>query len=444
MKIIHFVGLLFIGIAAACQPQAAPLTAPTVQPFPTITPGQMLRGVLPTPQGIALDGSGLANPATAVALANRPTPTADFRTCPAISGVELADAPPPNAREINIELLSYLSDGGDPNQLSSALEAWGVLEGAEGQAGQVRADIDLTGEGAPEVLISYRAPEDGGVLLILGCADGRYTPRYQAVLGSVGAPQIVLLGDMNRDNQPDILFTGQRCEGAGDAQSCTYQTQLVTWQPAIGLFEGLTEAPVSSVNPPTAVDMDADQVTEILVRLDNPGTRETGPLRTGVNIYDWNGIVYVLSIVQLDPPAFRVQIVHEADRAFARREMRPAAQAYELVLNDTALRFWFDDEAVWLQSYALFRLMLAYAYTEDERLLETYQRIRDTFPDRLTAPVYVEMSVAFWDGLQVTNNLNSACLEALDVVALRPDAVDLLNRYGSRAPVYTAEALCPF
>jgi hypothetical protein len=54
------------------------------------------------------------------------------------------------------------------------------------------------------------------------------------------------------------------------------------------------------------------------------------------------------------------------------------------------------------------------------------------------------MSIAFWDALQVTNNLHSACLEVQDIIRARPEALSLLNRYGSRSPTYTADELCPF
>jgi hypothetical protein len=32
----------------------------------------------------------------------------------------------------------------------------------------------------------------------------------------------------------------------------------------------------------------------------------------------------------------------------------------------------------------------------------------------------------------------------LDIIAARPEAVTLLNRYGSTSPVYEAQDLCPF
>jgi hypothetical protein len=54
------------------------------------------------------------------------------------------------------------------------------------------------------------------------------------------------------------------------------------------------------------------------------------------------------------------------------------------------------------------------------------------------------MALDFWNALQVTNNLHSACLRAQEVVTARPDALELLNRYGSRSPSYAATDLCPF
>jgi hypothetical protein len=44
----------------------------------------------------------------------------------------------------------------------------------------------------------------------------------------------------------------------------------------------------------------------------------------------------------------------------------------------------------------------------------------------------------------VTNNLRSACVEVQAIISTRPEAVGLLNRYGSESPVYEAGDVCPF
>jgi hypothetical protein len=54
------------------------------------------------------------------------------------------------------------------------------------------------------------------------------------------------------------------------------------------------------------------------------------------------------------------------------------------------------------------------------------------------------MALDFWNAYQITNDLHAACLRAQETVTARPDALELLNRYGSRSPTYTAADLCPF
>lgn len=430
--------LLVTLILAACQPTAPLSTAPTAIPFPTMTPGRIVRGILPTVVALPLDGAGLANPATAVALANQPTPTPNYAACPAPAAPALASRPA-TGREMSADMARFLAEGGTAAALDQGLRTeWDVL----GETGVVRGEADFTGEGVAEVLVSYAAPDEGGTLLIFGCLNGLYLPLYQAITGGP-APQIVQLGDMNYDSRPEILFASYECS-AENPEDCAYRSQLLNWQPDDGRFVSLLNTPINGAQPPTISDVDNDNVLEVVMREDNPGTAATGPLRTGVNIYDWNGINYVLSIVQLDPPRFQIQIVHEADRAFARQETDQAITLYTLALDNPDLRFWTNDEPTTLKAYIYYRLLLAYAYTEDDKLLSTYQAAIAAFPDILNAPVYVEMINTFWNGWQVTNNLNSACREVRAIIAARPEAVSLLNRYGSRSPVYSAQDLCPF
>ncbi len=422
-------------LLAACQPNGEVALPPTAIPFPTVTPGRLVRGVLPTVVGLALDGSVLANPATAVALANRPTATPDYDICPTRGAPELGDLPPNGSAAA---ITRFLSAGGTVEALDAALrDDWGVL----GDSGVVRGDLDFNGGGEAEVVIAYNSPSDGGTMLILGCVSGVYAPLYESVGGSI--PQIVGAGDMNYDGRPELLFSSRVCSGE-NSDDCAYRSQLLSWSAEAGQFVSLLGSIVNSAQSPMTNDVDNDQVAEIVVRLTDDGSATTGPLRTGVHIYDWNGTNYVLSIIQLDPPQFKIQVVHEADRAFNRLDTDQAISLYTQSRSNNSLRFWLNDEPTVLDSYTFYRLVLLYAYTEDDDLLATYQAALAAYPDPAAAPVYIEMLNAFWNGLQVTNNLNSACREVQAVITARPEAVGLLNRYGNRSPVYTAEELCPF
>lgn len=429
--------ILLIFLLAACQPNGAVTVnqAPTMVPFPTMTPGRSVRGVLPTPVALSLDGSNLANPATAVALANRPTATPDYSACPQPASPSLSNAPA-NGREMADEIARFLSAGGSPQALENALrENWGVL----GETGTVRANLDFTGGDAADVIAAYSVPGAGGSLVVFGCAAGRYIKLYEA--DTAGVPQIIHAGELNANGAPEILYSSVECAAEDD---CTYRSQVITWQPDEGRLVSLLNGAIISQNPPEIGDFDNDRVIEIIVRMTSTGTPSTGPLRTGVTIYDWDGVNYTRSITQLDPPRFRIQVIQQGDRSLARGETRTAVDLYELALRDEELRNWFNDDTEVLRSYTLYRLLTAYAFTEDEDLLPAFQAIQQTYPDPLNAPVFAQMSSTFWNALQVTGNLRSACIEVQNLVRARPEAIDLLTRYGGSSPVYTAESLCPF
>jgi hypothetical protein len=439
----RFILLFTLFLLAACQTPPAVVNqapagvvnqAPAGVSFPTMTPGRHISGALPTVVALSLDGN-LANPATAVALANRPTATPDYNSCPPAASPVLSDAPT-NSREMADEIARYMSFGGSSTGLETALrDQWSVLS----EVGSVRANMDFTGEGTADVIVAYSVPGAGGSLLVLGCAAGRYIPFYLS--DTPGVPQIIHAGELNANGTPEILYSSQQCLAEDD---CNYRTQLVTWQPNEGQFISLLSGAIISQNLPEIGDFDNDRVVEIIIRMTSTGTPTTGPLRTGVTIYDWNGVDYARSITQLDPPRFRIQVIQQADRNIASGSIDEAIALYELALQDTELRNWFNDDEAVLRSYALYRLITAYAFTENENLLPAFQSMQQNYPDPLNAPVYAQMGSTFWNALQVTGNLRSACLEAQNIARSRADAIDLLTRYRGQAPAYTAESLCPF
>jgi hypothetical protein len=433
--------LLILVVCAACQPT---VEAPrlVITPFPTMTPGHVVVGELP-----ADEGQGVA-PATAVAIGRQPTATPDFAGCLPLTGdVPFEDTPPVNGLIVVEEITRYLTAGGDIGTLETALrEDWEII----GEAGFFRSDIDLTGEGSPEVIISYTVPEAAGSLLIAGCAQGAYEALFQADSDLPQPPMLITLGDMNRNQTNDLLFATPTCERDAEGQiidfeNCQVRTQLVTWQPERNRFVNLLPGDVLSVNPPTASDFDNDEVSEVIVRLESSGTSATGPLRTGVNVYDWDGASYLLSIVQLEPPRYRIQIIHEADRLFGRRDWVKAIPLYQQsLIEDSDLRYWFDDEPDVVRSYALYKLAVAQIAASDTGLPLTQQQLLTLYPDPLTAPVYVTLAQTFITEFTQSGDVRSACEAVRAIIDTRPEVLEPLNRYGTRSPRYTAQDLCPF
>jgi len=439
------VSLIMVVLAAACQPTVPTTNITSTEVLlPTMTLGQQIIGPLGTP-GLRPDVVNQVNPATAVALANRATSTPAYGNCPQESDTaELTDFP--DARTSAVQaMLNFLNDGGPPDDLQEQiLVDWQAF----GEAGYFRDDVDFTGEGEAELVIGYIAPGDVGTLLIFGCEAGRYVQHYEAIADGNDPPQLIWMGEMNNNSHAEAVFASRQCS---DAEFCEFQTQIISWSPQQGRFVNLLDETLLTLSIPSVRDTDNDQVSELVINLDSNGTSETGPLRTGVNIYDWNGATYRLSFFELDPPRYRIQLVHEGDKAFSRLEMGQAAQLYELALaEESDLRYWFNDGSETVLSYALYRLLLAYTFDNAGiQIVETLNRINNQFSleeDQTVEdlPIYIQMAQRFADTMAITNNLNEACTEVRALINENSEALDLLNRYGNRSPSYSALDLCPF
>ena len=441
-KILLYLSLPILIIA--CQPTAPLQSAPSAIPFPTMTVGRSFSGDLPSNISL-VDDNQLANPATVAANVARPSPTPNLRACPSQSGGLTLAVLPDTPSAANDAIANFLTLGGTLVDLEDQmLNDWDAL----GEDGFIRSDSDMTGEGTPEIIVSYTGPGDVGVLGIFSCGNGGYTPRYQIVNTGSTPPALTWLGDINSNGLNDLVYSTYSCD---EDETCEYITQVVTWERDRGRFINLVDGTMASFDVPTLNDIDNDDVAEIVLVLNTRGTSATGPLRTGVNIYDWNGSVYTLSIIQLDPPQYRVQLIHEADRLFGRLQTREAAALYRTAIEEESdLRYWFNSGPDTLIPYGLYRIILVDSYNADfenrQTIIDTLQAAypidANTNPARL--PVYVEMAYAFLAGWDATNNLSNACQLVQSVIEDRPEAIELLNRYGSRSPQYMANDLCPF
>lgn len=430
---------------AACQQSPRYAEPPTAIPFPTMTVGQRLVGDLGTPSISNVSVAGQSNPATAIAMSNQPTPTPNTSECPEENfDADLGGLPGSRANAIEA-IRIFLNNGGTTENLRlEIIEEWDAF----GEVGYLRDDTDLTGEGQGDLVMGYTAPGDVGTLLIFGCQNGRYELLYEAIADGIAPPELVHLGDINNNLPAEVVFARRICV---DADFCELQIQVVAWSARVGGFANLLGETLTTLDLPRMSDFDSDSVLELIVPLENNGTSETGPLRTGLNIYDWNGELYLLSFIELNPPRYRIQVVQEGDKAFANFDPESAIRSYEVAIDpDANLGYWFNDGAETVISYAYYRLILAYAYEGNGgAVVNTLTNLNDIFPrepeqvlDNL--PVYVHLSNVFVQALEETNQLSIGCARVLDVIDVREEAITLVNRYGRASPVYRALDLCPF
>ncbi|MEO1646088.1 MAG: hypothetical protein AAFR67_12940, partial [Chloroflexota bacterium] len=392
------ISFIVLSALVACQP--APTTGlPTDVPFPTVTVGQQLSGNLPTPGArtgllpINADGSAVG--------VNNPTATPDSGRCPFPSEDAVLDPFPTSRVDAITLILQFLNDGGTPQRLQEEiLSNWDAF----GENGYLET-VDLTGEGTADIVLGYVAPGDVGTMLIFGCQAGRYVQLFESNSDGAAPPTILTLSDINNSPPAEVVITRRICS---DPEACEIQTQIVGWAFTVGRFLNLLPDTVLTIDPPTLRDIDNDQVQELVINLDDNGTIATGPLRQGTNIYDWDGQFYVLSIIQLQSPSYRIQVIHEGDRLFSQERMAEAIAVYEVALADDDLRYWFNDGPINTISYAQYRLILAYAYTGNSAgIVNTLGAMNTDFPlaegEEITdAPVYVHLANVFVDSLTVS------------------------------------------
>ncbi len=428
--------LLLLCVLTACQPQQAAVLRPTLIPFPTMTIGQRIDGIL-TPAASRPLINTLSNPATIEALGGRATATSDYATCPPI--VANRPAPTlPTGDSLQQAVLDELNGGADIASIEKAMKASVIDERGTFQS------KDLTGVGTLDWLIAYTTSDKIGHLWIMGCADGRYVTRFSIESQNAAPPQILWVGDLNRDFAGDVVFARSVCQG----EACQYETQAIGWDRRQGRFINRLDQAIIGLNLPVMKDIDNDAVTEIVLELKSGGTSATGPLRTGLNVYDWNGSVYTLSIIQLDEPRYRIQVIHEADKAFSKLDMPGALTLFQLALDNPKLESWFNDESSTLLSYSLYRMMLIHAYTGNTAALnEIIQKLAAAFPPDQPVegqPPYVAMAYQFANALQASSDLHQACSAVQEIITAQTDTLALMNRYGSNSPTYTALMLCPY
>ncbi len=409
-----------------------------------------------------------------------PTPPPDF--CHAFSAVT-PYARPVSTIEYEQRIAAYLSDGASPETLATMLRQWGVIDD---QHGSVSAEQDFNLDGYLEVVVTLRYPtqttalQPPGQMLVFSCENPN--ARYHAVYGlstaqdgTTSMPQIIHLGDITGDSQPDIVFYTERCT----TLACFRQPFILTWEPNDQIFRSLTnrfaalyrytdEAGARVHGFPFAGfevrDLTGDGPLEFIVQEGHISLREAGPHRPARYTWTWHGVEYADPVVEYGASNYRIHALRDADRILRAGDLEEAIRLYTETYNNRELITWggiypkqenHDNEQAMLDAYNRYRLILAHAAARDgqaQDLLTALQRDipwrTDSIPSYYTRLAEVFLNEFLFAANPGANPLHDACTIVKNLaVTQMPQTYQFLGNadyYGPALSDYTLDDLCPF
>lgn len=442
---------------------------PTAAVFATVTPGGRVSVPLVTQAG-QLTQSGLATPTpSGQIVAPVATATAAYATlqaatamagatavfpvfqpagdCPSPAG-PLPPTQPASFSQYPEVISKYLSAGGPPTILEATLRSWGAMN----EYTSIQADTDVTGDGVREVIMTVADPttyrpgtSPSGELLIYGCAQKGYKLLYNTPYSpSTIVPELKRVGDMNGDTRAEVAYTQQTCT----ATQCTQAMQILSWNATLGIFKPLNDIPMNATSGKVAIaDIDKDGILEITISFNPPTDTNAGPPRRYTDIWDWDGVNYILAISEYEPAAYRIHALYDAELLFNRGQFKDAIKMYDRVRDDPNLLPWtLPNESVILRAYATYKKALA------QIALKQPRTAADTIANSLvvenppgtSGEPYATLGQAFMDAYNKSKDRKKACDAVLAVVGARPDVLAPLNSYGYFNRTYTAADMCPF
>jgi tetratricopeptide (TPR) repeat protein len=147
----------------------------------------------------------------------------------------------------------------------------------------------------------------------------------------------------------------------------------------------------------------------------------------------------------LEPPRYRIHVLHDADAAFKSGDYETAIVLYQRVINDQALLDWVDPpvEQANLGAYARFKLIVLSTQSGQTDEAERYFIELKAGPETGNWHDYIDMADTYLQGVAIASH---GCPAARDYAETH--AGQILSSLGSTAfgyanPDYTPEDVCP-
>jgi hypothetical protein len=506
MKIQPLMLILLI-VLVACSPGNDSFIADTAIPFPISTATSEILRPSSTPTFLEDSQDFVAtNSPTIVAVStNTPYPTFEVQDVKTHTPFQPAQCAPENP---NWKPATNISrDTMNPGDLAEIVQQ-DLSSGASfAQVKQVTEFVeleDLTGDRIPELVVHQFFN-----IVVFACDDNDYKTilDYSTIFnGGLSGPDIYAVQDMNLNGIPDVVLVYSATSGGntvvdilewdggqfnsliqanhGEDSSVTSSIARALYWYSSSSFHNWSETdagnlPVMEGGADVVIkDVDKNGTKELILTDNGPGHADTlyafGPWRGKQVIFKWDGIHYLYSSLEIDPPVYRFQAIQDADRLFLLGEYDKALKLYQDVISNGKLEWWShekmvfirdsyfakaggeatpippqanNDEYAYLAAYARYRVVLYYLLRgEISDATTVYTSLLDNFPAGTAGSQFADVASLLWDEYQKTNSLGQACLPVINYVTSHPEILSPLGNeeHGDQSHVYIAEDLCPF
>lgn len=323
---------------------------------------------------------------------------------------------------------AYLTEGGDPEQVS--------LQELE----SVRQS-DLTGDGGLETIYALNVarpdqvvPE--GLLVVFSCQSGAVIQIYRYEAGEGNGLELITTQDLTQDGTADLVFSQYTC----GAHTCWHTPNVWSWQDHD--FVNRMGAPFQYPYPTYSLE---DAV--LVVSSAGQGSVGAGPQRVTTTTLTWNGSVITVTEEVTAAPVYRYHAFLDGDRALSAGDAAKAEALFRSVIEDDGLDSWgalvsAEDERLWLEALAWWRLMIVHASAGDTAALESAYAVVAQLDSAVAGAPVQALAERFQRSFARDGDWLAACTYAVGAPEAG-EALGVLNSFGYANPVYEIADLCP-
>lgn len=390
-----------------------------------------------------------------------PLPTAKLKaTCPKQGNSDLPSVFPADDFELQKIMLTYINQGGVPEQLFKRLKE---IDTKYNRFEVSR--IDINGDGVNELLISRTLLEGGiaeSVFWIFQCTANKYDVLY--FNSYMNDPRVIAIADLNGDGQNEIViqneWLGSGCLEIFDIVELI-SASAIHFTGKLGLgFPCHTEFRLGG--------LDVSGNREILflgtsdIRYDAVGYIQ----RDFVDTYVLKNHIYTLESHVYFPSPYRIYAIYDAQHALDDLDFNIAVQLYEKAAYDETLK---DTDAIsyssplyaetwpknaprkdypkeYVVSFSLFRLMLLYIKSgQAQKTVDVLHDLDAKFPAGKPGSEFVDLANLFKKEFESSKGITLSCNAVADKITNKYPYLRLHFDWSTWTVFYyTDQTICPY